>query len=158
MSIPRKALLTYWMSRVSSFKFLETEKVSDWQGIQLLDLVMIKTRIKWAGHSEGNFGATRALYEIDNEKSLRYIGKSLAKNYIAFTLNDTILPYSTGKASKKVWLREGVNWKKTFSFGHCPNYLNPPPLPPPDPNSGNLVLFFGRQDLKVTWGEGREIY
>ena len=33
--------------------------------------------------------------------------------------------------------------KKTFSFGHCPNHLNPPP--PPDPNSGNLVLFFGRQ-------------
>ena len=23
-------------------------------------------------------------------------------------------------------LREGVNGKKTFSFGHCPNYLNPP--------------------------------
>ena len=46
--------------------------------------------------------ATRALYEIDNEKSLRYIGKSLAKNYIAFTLSDTILPYSTGEASKEV--------------------------------------------------------
>ena len=25
-------------------------------------------------------------------------------------------------------LREGINWKKTFSFGHCPNYLNPPPM------------------------------
>ena len=23
--------------------------------------------------------------------------------------------------------REGVNEKKTFSFGHCPNYLTPPP-------------------------------
>ena len=78
--------------------------VSEWQGIQLLDLGMIKTRIKWAGHFEGNFGATRALYEIDNEKSLRYIGKSLAKNYIAATLSDTILPYSTGEASKEVWL------------------------------------------------------
>ena len=31
--------------------------------------------------------------------------------------------------------------KKTFSFGQCPNHLTPPP----DPNSGNLVLFFGRQ-------------
>ena len=29
--------------------------------------------------------------------------------------------------------------KKTFSFEHCPNHLNPPL---PDPNSGNLVLFF----------------
>ena len=25
------------------------------------------------------------------------------------------------------YIREGVNGKKTFSFGHCPNYLNPPP-------------------------------
>ena len=31
--------------------------------------------------------------------------------------------------------------KNTFSFGHCPNHLTPPPYP----NSGNLVLFFGRQ-------------
>ena len=33
--------------------------------------------------------------------------------------------------------------------------------PPPDLNSGNLVLFFPDlkiQDLKVTLGEGREIY
>ena len=36
-------------------------------------------------------------------------------------------------------LREGLNGKKTFSFGHCPNHLTP--RPPPDPNSGNLVLF-----------------
>ena len=40
--------------------------------------------------------------------------------------------YQLGKTSMK---------KKTFSFGHCPNHLNPPP----DPTSGNLVLFFGRQ-------------
>ena len=40
--------------------------------------------------------------------------------------------------------------KKTFSFGHCPNYLTPPPH---DPDSGNLVLFFLEveiQDLKVS--------
>ena len=46
-------------------------------------------------------------------------------------------------------IREGVNGKKTFSFGHCPNHLTPPP----DPNSGNLVLFFSEvkiQDLKVS--------
>ena len=34
--------------------------------------------------------------------------------------------------------REDINRKKTFSFEHCPNHLNPPP----DPNLGNLVLFF----------------
>ena len=39
-------------------------------------------------------------------------------------------------------VREDIGTKKTFSFGHCPNPLNPPPH---DPNSGNLVLFFGRQ-------------
>ena len=30
----------------------------------------------------------------------------------------------------------------TFSLGHSPNYLNPTPH---DPNSVNLVLFFGPQ-------------
>ena len=48
--------------------------------------------------------------------------------------------------------------KKTFSFGDCPNPLTPPP----DPNSGNLVLFLGHQNsrfeshLKKMWG-GRYI-
>ena len=32
-----------------------------------------------------------------------------------------------------------------FSFKHCPN---PPTPPPPDLNSGNLVLFFGRQNSR----------
>ena len=27
-------------------------------------------------------------------------------------------------------LREDIRRKKTFSFGHCPNHLNPPPLTP----------------------------
>ena len=55
------------------------------------------------------------------------------------------------------YFREDIKEKKTFSFGHCPNHLTPPP---PDPNSGNWVLFSDVkiQDLKVTWGEGREIY
>ena len=42
-------------------------------------------------------------------------------------------------------IREGVNEKKTFSFGHCPNYLDPPH----DPNSGNLVLFFRKSKFKI---------
>ena len=36
--------------------------------------------------------------------------------------------------------------KKTFSFGHCPNYLTPPPH---DPNLGNLVLFFRTSKFKI---------
>ena len=44
-------------------------------------------------------------------------------------------------------VREGVNGKKTFSFGHCPNSLTPPPLD--DPNSGNLVLFFRKSKFKI---------
>ena len=43
-------------------------------------------------------------------------------------------------------LREDINRKKTFSFGHCPNHLNPPPH---DPNSGNLVLFFRKSKFKI---------
>ena len=49
-----------------------------------------------------------------------------------------------------ILLREGVNEKKTFSFGHCLNHLK---NPTPDPNLGNLVLFFPDvkiQDLKIT--------
>ena len=42
--------------------------------------------------------------------------------------------------------REEVNRKKTFSFGHCPNHLNPPPH---DPNSGILVLFFQKSKFKI---------
>ena len=26
-----------------------------------------------------------------------------------------------GGRKSRSWIREGVNWKKTFSFGHCPN-------------------------------------
>ena len=47
--------------------------------------------------------------------------------------------------------------KKTFSFGHCPNHLNPPP---PDPNSGNLVLFFRTSkfiEFAKMWGGGGDI-
>ena len=43
-------------------------------------------------------------------------------------------------------LREDLNREKTFSFGHCPNHLNPPPH---DPNSGNLVLFFRKSKYKI---------
>ena len=43
-------------------------------------------------------------------------------------------------------LREDINWKKTFSFGHCPNYLTPPPH---DPNLGNLALFFWKSKFKI---------
>ena len=54
-----------------------------------------------------------------------------------------------------VCIREEVNRKKTFSFGHCPNYLTPPP----DPNLGNLVLFFRTSkfiEFAKMWGG--EIY
>ena len=42
-------------------------------------------------------------------------------------------------------LREDLNWKKTFSFGHCPNYLNPPPI---TPIRATWSSFFGRQNSR----------
>ena len=49
--------------------------------------------------------------------------------------------------NKMIGIREDLNREKTFSFGHCPNYLTPPH----DPNSGNLVLSDVKiQDLKVS--------
>ena len=46
-------------------------------------------------------------------------------------------------------IREGVNAKKTFSFGHCPN---PPPPPPLTPIRATWSFFSDVkiQDLKVT--------
>ena len=46
-------------------------------------------------------------------------------------------------------IREGVNGKKTFSFGHCPNHLNPPPSPQFG-QLGPLFLEVEIQDLKVS--------
>ena len=52
------------------------------------------------------------------------------------------------------WVTKGRHlFKKTFSFGHCPNHLNPPPWP----QLGQLGPFFSDvkiQDLKVTVGRG----
>ena len=48
-------------------------------------------------------------------------------------------------------IREGVNWrKKTFSFGHCPNYLNPPP--PMTPIRATWSFFFGSP---ISWFESQ---
>ena len=47
-------------------------------------------------------------------------------------------------------VREDLNLKKTFSFGHCPNYLSPHP---PWPQFGQLGPLFSEveiQDLKVS--------
>ena len=43
-------------------------------------------------------------------------------------------------------LREGVNGKKTFSFGHCPNPLNSPP--PITPIRATWSSFFGSQNSR----------
>ena len=44
-------------------------------------------------------------------------------------------------------IREEINWKKTFSFGHCPNYL--PPLPPPmTPIRATWSSFFGSRNSR----------
>ena len=50
-------------------------------------------------------------------------------------------------------VREDINEKKTFSFRHCPNHLNPP-----WPQFGQLGPFFGRQNSRfeshLKGGEG----
>ena len=45
------------------------------------------------------------------------------------------------KASLRVALREDIKTKKTFQFGHCPNYPNPPR----PPIRATLPTFSGRQ-------------
>ena len=63
----------------------------------------------------------------------------------------------TKQVSDDTWmtskeLREDINGKKKRFLSALPKS---PTSPPPDPNSGNLVVFFADvkiQDLKVTWG------
>ena len=55
---------------------------------------------------------------------------------IIFTIPNTIF---------FIMLREDINWKKTFSFGHCPNYLNPPPM---TPIRATWSSFFGSQNSR----------
>ena len=62
----------------------------------------------------------------------------------AFFVPKGLVPFT-----QLVKVREGVNGKKTFSFGHCPNHLNPPP----SPQFGQLGPLFSEvkiQDLKVS--------
>ena len=44
------------------------------------------------------------------------------------------------------FLREDLNRKKTFSFGHCPNHLNPPT--PLTPIRAPWSFFFGSQNSR----------
>ena len=77
------------------------------------------------------------LFQYHLEKNTNPLGKNCVQICRALTSNTTLTIVS---------IREDINRKKTFSFGHCPNPLNPPP---PDPNSGNLVLFFGRKKRRL---------
>ena len=45
-----------------------------------------------------------------------------------------------GPFSRTILLREDIQTIKTFQFGHCPNYPNPPP-----PIRATLPTFSGRQ-------------
>ena len=82
---------------------------------------------------------TRGDHDFFNEICLLRGGGGLVRQNALFNISTARLTCSSDHNS----LREDLNRKKTFSFGHCPNYLTPPP---PDPNSGNF------QDLKTTWG------
>ena len=48
-------------------------------------------------------------------------------------------------------LREDIGTKKTFSFGHCPNHLNPPPLTPIRATWSSF--FYAKNDVLRVWQE-----
>ena len=50
-------------------------------------------------------------------------------------------------------VREGLPKKSSCSFGFCPNYLNPHPLPPPL-NLDNLYHFFFNANVPKNLGMG----
>ena len=100
--------------------------------------------------------ATTPIQELSNQ-----VDSFLAKKMLEEGLSEeaswlrAILPVSKPKLGRItivftiiiiIIIREDIRRKKTFSFGHCPNHLTPPH----DPNSGNLVLFFGRQKRRFS--------
>ena len=78
--------------------------------------------------------------------------KSLQSNKLfCFSVSNLwgLLCYGTNiswVSSQRRWSLGKGSIEKKFSFGHCPNYLNPPP---PAPNLGNLVLFFRTSKFKI---------
>ena len=75
--------------------------------------------------------------------------KSWAKLIKAEFLTRFLCPI---KSSKPINLREDINRKKTFSFGHCPNHL-----PPPWPQFGQLGPLFLRQKRRFARMTGKKI-
>ena len=88
-------------------------------------------------------------------------GKRLCERSLSATLGKFHRPFSSDNShsfcnttkqksrfdcSKYSFFGKTSIQKKTFSFGHCPNHLKPPP----DPNSGNLVLFFRSSNFKIS--------
>ena len=62
----------------------------------------------------------------------------------------TFLTINDEKKNEKGFqnIREDICSKKTFSFGHCPNPLNPPP--PMTPIRATWSFFFGRQKRRFS--------
>ena len=86
------------------------------------------------------FPLRRQLCTLEEEKWVVILKLKFCAVYIVWSWE------VESRVSVIVVVREDLNWKKTFSFGHCPNYLNPPPH---HPNSGNLVLFFRTSKFKI---------
>ena len=69
---------------------------------------------------------------------LEYCLKITLTNYIKSGFDDELFmgPGSTShRCDRNSSVRDDVNRKRKFTFGHCPNHLNPP-------SPQNLVLFF----------------
>ena len=111
------------------------------------------TSIDWIFTCTKNSTLTRWPMEIRTQVSCTYGIKN--GSFFFNQLSSSLHPQQTCIISfcfgppyfDRLW--EGVNGKKTFSFGHCPNPLNPPPWP----QFGQLGPLFSEieiQDLKVS--------
>ena len=63
---------------------------------------------------------------------------------LTFSLTHSLAHLPATRSSRHT-LREDINGKKTFSFGHCPN--TPPTLPP---IRASYTIFFGRQKQRFS--------
>ena len=72
--------------------------------------------------------------------------QSLGLTTNAQVYTELFLPLRISRPDFRKLVREEVDWKKNVFFRAVPELPKPPP---PDPNLGNLVLFFRKSKFKI---------
>ena len=94
-------------------------------------------------HLQSNRQARQACVTCLHKSLMKKQGKT-KRSDATFNIGRNWIVLSTSESWYEL-VREDINRKKTFSFGHCPNHLNPPPWP----QFGQLGPFFRKSKFKI---------